>query len=262
MDSGLIVVDWYGVLISLGLVFVAIGLTWYNGFGLERDIAVGTLRSILQLAILGYILVYVFSIGYIWITAIILLAMAFIAALTAKGRIKRPYPGAIPILWFCITVGSFAALGYISILAISDPEALSPRYLIPLGGMAIGNVLNGMSLAGERFRSELEAQRDRIDVLLSMGADSARAARDCARAAFTAAMIPTINALMVIGLIQIPGIMVGLVLSGEDPMIAARYQMVIMFMLVGGKVIALTLGLRLSMRKYFTPEHQLRRELL
>lgn len=262
MESGLIAVDWYGVIIALGLVVVAIGLTWFNGFGMERDLIIGTIRSILQLAILGYVLIYIFAIRQVWLTALILLVMALIAAYTAKGRIKRPYPGAIPILWFCITVGSFTALGYITVIAISDPEALKPRYLIPLGGMSIGNVLNGLSLAGERFRSELESKRDRIEVLLSLGADSSRAARDSARAAFTAAMIPTINALMVIGLIQIPGVMVGLVMSGEDPLIAARYQMVIMFMIVGGKVLSLILGLKLSMRKYFTPEHQLRRELL
>ncbi len=262
MYDGLIEVEWYGVLIGLGLVAVAIGLTWFNGFGMERDITVGILRSLLQLTILGYVLVYIFSIRQIWITVLLLAAMALAAAFTARGRIRKPYPGAIPILWLSILAGSFFSLSYVTLIAIGDPVALTPRYLIPLGGMVIGNTLNGMSLAGERLRSELDAHRDRVEVLLALGASSVRAAHDCTSAAFTAGMIPTINALMVIGLIQIPGIMVGLVLSGQDPLVAARYQLVIMFMLVGGKVLALTLGLKMSVRKYFTPEHQLRRELL
>lgn len=262
MEANLILVDWLDVLIALGLVAVALGLVYFQGFGLERDLFVGTLRSLVQLIVLGYILVYIFRLKSIWITAGILLLMALIAALTARGRIKRPYPGAIPVLWFSIAVGSFVALSYITVVTMRDPQALTARYLIPLGGMIIGNVLNGLSLAGERFRSDLVAQRDRVECLLALGATSDRAAADCTRAAFVAAMIPTINALMVIGLIQIPGIMVGQVLSGVDPLIAARYQLLVMFMLVGGKVIALSLALRLGVRRYFTPDHQLRPELL
>jgi len=262
METELIQVDWLNVLVGLGLVAVAIGLSYFNGLGLERDIIVGTIRCIVQLAILGYALVYLFRLQCMWVIVLILLGMAFVAALTAKGRMKRPYPGTIPILWFSIAVGSFFALAYVTVITMADPLALTARYIIPLGGMAIGNTLNGISLAAERFRSELESQRDRVEVLLSMGADASRAAAEPARAAVAAGMIPTINALMVIGLVQIPGVMTGQILSGADPLVAARYQLIIMFMLVGGKVIALTLALRLAVKRYFTPEHQLRRELL
>jgi putative ABC transport system permease protein len=262
MEGELIIVGWADVLIALGLIAVAVGLTYFQGFGLERDLLVGTLRCLVQLVILGYVLVYLFRLESLWITTGILVVMALAAAFTARGRIKRPYPGAVPVLWFSITVGSFAALAYITVLTMRNPAALTARYLIPLGGMVIGNVLNGLSLSGERFRSDLAAQRDRVECLLALGATSDRAAADCTRAAFVAGMIPTINALMVIGLIQIPGIMVGQVLSGVDPLIAARYQLLIMFMLVGGKVVALSLALRLGARRYFTPDHQLRPELL
>jgi len=262
MDNGMIIVDWLSVATGLGLAFVAIGLSYFQGFRMERDLIIGVVRAVLQLTILGYVLAYVFLIKSVWYTALILLLMAFAAAVTAKGRIKRPYPGAIPVLWISIAGGSFFAVTYITILTMADPQALTPRYLIPLGGMAIGNVLNGISLAGERFCSELESQRDRIEVLLSLGADSHRAAAESVRAAFTAAMIPTLNMLMVVGLIQIPGIMVGQVLTGTDPLIAARYQLLVLFMIVGGKTLSLTIGLRLAVRKYFTPEHQLRKELL
>ncbi len=262
MDDGLINVEWLNVIIALGLVAVAIGLSYFQGFGIEKDLIVGVIRSVLQLAILGWLLVYVFNIQSIWLTVLILVAMGLIASFTAKGRMKRPYPGAIPVLWISITAGSFFSLAYITILSFSDPVALTPRYLIPLGGMAIGNVLNGITLASERFHRELKSQKDMIEVLLSLGADAYRAAAEPMRHAFTAALIPTINALMVIGLIQIPGVMVGLVMSNQDPQVAARYQLMIMFMLVGAKVISVTLGLRLSLKKYFTPEHQLRSELL
>jgi len=262
MDSGLITVEWLNVLIGLGLVAVSVGLIYAQGFGIEKDITIGIIRSLVQLAILGWVLKYIFRIESIWIVVLILLVMSLIGAYTAKGRLKKPYPGAIPVLWISMTAGSFFAVAYVTLLTLSDPLAMTPRYLIPLGGMAIGNVLNGITLAGERFTSELKSNRDRVEVLLSLGANSVRAAAECTRAAFVAAMIPTINALMVIGLIQIPGVMVGLVMTNQDPLVAARYQLVIMFMLVGAKTIALSVGLRLTIKKYFTPEHQLRSELL
>jgi putative ABC transport system permease protein len=264
MDStnALIAVDWWDVSIGLGLVAVAIGLASFQGFGLEKDIIVGTIRSILQLLFIGYALVYIFMITSVWLTSGILLVMGLIAAYTARGRIKKPYPKAIPILWFSLIVGTFVAVAFITRIAIRDPQALSARYLVPLGSMVIGNALNGLSLAGERFRAELIAQRDRVECLLAMGATSARAAADCARASFVAGMIPTINMMMVIGLIQIPGIMTGQVLAGVDPIYAARYQLLVLFMLLGGKVIVLSIALRLGGLRYFTPAHQLRGELL
>ncbi len=262
MDGNMIIVEWVDVMIGLGLIAVAIGLSYFQGFGIQRDLAVGTLRCVLQLVILGYVLVYIFEIKSMWITAGILLVMALIAAQTARGRIKRPYPGALVVLWISITLATFFAVAFVTVLTMHDPIALTPQYLIPLGGMMIGNSLNGLSLGAERFKSELESKRDRVECLLSMGATADRAAADCMRTAFTAAMIPTINALMVIGLIQIPGVMTGQVMAGVDPLIAARYQLIVMFMIVGGKVIALSLGLRLSVRRYFTQEHQLRGELI
>ena len=197
-----------------------------------------------------------------WIVVAILLGMALIAAYTGRGRMKKPYPGMLPILWFSIACGSFFSVGYVTLISMRDPVALTPQYLIPLGGMIIGNSLNGITLGVERFHSELSLQRDRVECLLAMGANGDRASHDCLKAAFGAAMIPTINALMVLGLIQIPGIMTGQVMAGVSPVTAVMYQLVAMFMIAGGKVVVLTLGLRMGLRKYFTPEHQLRMDLV
>jgi len=264
MDSSysLISVSWLDVLIGSGLIAVAIGFSYFQGFRLEKDLVIGAVRSVLQLVFIGYALMYIFNITSVWPTSGILLLMALIAAITARGRIRPPYPGAIPILWFSMAVGSFVSVAFITLIAIRNPQAISPRYLVPLGSMMIGNALNGLSLGGERFRSELLAQRDRVESLLAMGATSARAAADCTRAAFVAAMIPTLNMMMVIGLIQIPGIMTGQILAGVNPLDAARYQLLVIFMMAGGKVIVMTLALHLGGRKYFTRSHQLRTELL
>jgi len=262
MESGLIDVSWLDVGVSLGLIVICIGIVASMRWGMEKDLIVGTVRTIIQLAITGYFLVFVFNVNSILFVIAILLIMGVIAAYTARGRVKQPFPNAIPVLYFSITLGSLFTLGFVTILTMSDPAALTARYLIPLGGMAIGNTLNGMSLAAERFRSDLESRKDKIELLLSLGATFDRAVAEFKKSAFVAAMIPTLNSMMIVGLIQIPGIMTGQILSGEDPLIAARYQIIIMFMIVGGKTVAMALGLNLMAKQYFTKDHQMRMELL
>lgn len=261
-NLSLVSVSWYNALLGSGLIAVAIGLCYFQGFGLEKDILVGTIRMVLQLIFIGFALSYIFKIGSIWWLILILAVMALIASHTAWSRMKPAYPGAIPIMWISLGIGTFAAVGFITLVAIRDPVALSARYLIPLGSMVIGNALNGLSIGSERYRSELLSQKDRIECLLAMGATPSRATRESKRSAFAASMIPTINMMMVIGLIQIPGVMTGQVLAGVKPMDAALYQLLVMAMLVGGKVITMSLALRLGERKYFTSSFQLRTELL
>lgn len=262
MENGLIEVSWLDVSISFGLVAVSIGLLYFQGIGMEKDLLIGAIRSLIQLGLIGYVLIILFNLKSLLVIIVLLVLMGLVAALTARGRIKKPFPNAVPVLWFSITVGSLIALGFITTITMRDPTALTPRYLIPLGGMIIGNVLNGMSLAAERFRSELISGRERVECLLSMGATAERASHMMKKSALIAAMIPTINSLMIIGLIQIPGVMTGQILTGNDPLMAAKYQIIIMFMIVGGKTMALSLGLKLIARQYFTSEHQLRPELL
>ena len=262
MDTQMIIVSWPDVCISLGLVAVSVGLIISQGFGIHKDIMWGSFRSLLQLTILGYVLLYVFKITSLFILIGILVVMALVAAHTGRGRIKRPFPGALTILWFSIMAGSFFTVAFTTLLTMHNPLALTPQYLIPMAGMMIGNTLNGLSLGAERLKGELASRRDRVECLLAFGATADIAVKDCVRSAFAAGMIPTINSLMVMGLVQIPGIMTGQVLAGLDPLIAARYQLIILFMIVAAKTITLSIGLKFGARKYFTEAHQLRSELI
>ena len=262
MEDSLIQVTWLDVFISCGMVVISLGLITAQRIGIQKDITIGAIRSLIQLGLIGYVLVFLFSITSLLLIFCLLILMGLVAAYTAKGRIHKPFPNAIPVLWFSISAGSILVVTFVTVLTMRDPTALTPRYIIPLGGMIFGNSLNGLSLGSERFRSELISQKERIECLLSLGATSERAAADSKRAAFVAAMIPTINSLMVIGLIQIPGIMTGQMLSGVDPLMAARYQIIVLFMLVLGKTLVLTFGLKFIAKQYFTGAHQLRTELL
>ncbi|MFQ6614393.1 MAG: iron export ABC transporter permease subunit FetB, partial [Fidelibacterota bacterium] len=137
-----------------------------------------------------------------------------------------------------------------------------PYAMIPIAGMIIGNALNTTSLTVNRFEGELEHREAEIEMLLSLGAPPRAAIHDALRESVKAALLPTVNSMMMVGLVQLPGVMTGQILSGIDPLIAVRYQIMIMYMWVTASTMTNILVLALVYRQFFTPRQQLRRDLL
>jgi putative ABC transport system permease protein len=133
--------------------------------------------------------------------------------------------------------------------------------VIPIAGMILGNSLNGVSLALDRMYGEVRARASEVEVRLCLGYSTWEAARPHVRAALRAGMTPTINALMVVGLVSLPGMMTGQILAGADPLTAVRYQIVVMLMIAGAVTIGSLLMVGLSFRRLFTAEDALRPEL-
>src|SRR5947199_10091967 len=124
--------------------------------------------------------------------------------------------------------------------------------------MILGNAMTGAALAVERLSSEIRARRLQIEAALSLGATSRQAADAAVRAAVKAALVPTINAMMVVGIVQLPGMMTGQILGGAAPEQAVRYQMVVMYMLAAAVALTSATATLLAYRASFTPAHQLR----
>ena len=134
----------------------------------------------------------------------------------------------------------------------------NPRYLIPLFGMILGNAMNAATLAADRLAGEMETRHTEVEAYLALGASSVRAAREPVRRALRASMIPTVNSLTVVGIVSLPGMMTGQIIAGSDPLLAVRYQIVVMFMLgsaVALAAVVVVLGYR---RTFFTHAEQLR----
>jgi putative ABC transport system permease protein len=127
--------------------------------------------------------------------------------------------------------------------------------------MILGNAVNGQSLAIDRLYAEVRARRDQIEALLALGATPWEAVRDCVRAALRAGMTPTVNSLMVVGLVSIPGMMTGQILGGADPREAARYQIVVMLMIAAAAAIGSMMLVGLSYRRLFTEDQALKPDL-
>jgi putative ABC transport system permease protein len=209
---------------TLGLVAVAVVLSLYQRLDLEKDIGVAVVRSFVQLAAIGYVIDYVFG-------------------LESLGAV-----GAIGV----------AAVANLSVLLLLQIVPLTARYLIPFGGMVIGNSMNTASLTLTRIRDDIAEQRLKVEAALALGATSRQAVSPILRTALQRAMIPLIDATKTTGIIFLPGAMVGMILAGADPLEAVRLQIVVLYMLLGSVSIAAILVGLLSYRSFFTPRHQLR----
>jgi len=172
-------------------------------------------RMLIQLLAIGYVLTYVLETDRPWVVIVVVAFMIAMSAWIALRPIadQRLHMFAIVL----ITVGTcgLSILLLVTQFVLDMPRWFEPRYVVPLAGMIFANTMNTVSLAAERFRSEIVRN------------DEYAVAR---RTAMEAALIPQINALLAVGLVSLPGMMTGQILSGIDPLIAARYQIMVMCM--------------------------------
>jgi putative ABC transport system permease protein len=244
----------------LAACLVAINLLLSLGLRLrlERQLLIASCRMVAQLLFVGWILRWVFALEEpAWILAMGLL-MAGIASLSAVNRTRRRFPriylnSFISVMGAAFVVTSVAMTGIIRV----EPW-FEPQYFIPLLGMVLGNTLNGISLALDRFMEDMVQRQGQIESLLALGASKWEAARESLQEAARSGMIPTINAMMVMGLVSLPGMMTGQILAGADPMDAVSYQIVIVFMIAAAAALGVIGTTLCGFFSLFNARHQLR----
>lgn len=196
---------------------VLVAIVYARWSGKASEVLLSAARMTLQLIAVGYVLVALFENPSPWITAVVLIMMVCIASWIALRPVghKRSYLKPTLIALAC----SAGLHLFISLILVVGVETwYEPRVVIPLAGMYFANTMNAISLATERYHSELEEGKTEPKARLT---------------AFQAAMIPQINSLLAVGLVSLPGMMTGQILSGVSPLIAVRYQIMIMTMVLG-----------------------------
>ena len=188
--------------------------------------------------------------------------MTLVAGSSAIGRVGVRYPGmcagSIASVWIGSWVMALLALGVI----VGVRPWYTPQYAIPLLGMILGNTLNGVSLGLDRLGGELSGSRDEVETLLALGATRWEAARRPIQQAVRTGLVPTINAMMVVGIVSLPGMMTGQILAGTGPIEAVKYQIVIMFLIASATALGTLIAVLLGFRRLFSADHQFRAELL
>lgn len=242
---------------ALGLMAIAIGLSAWQRLGLEKNLAIATGRTIIQLLMVGYLLAIVFTWRNPWAVMAVLLVMLAIATVVARNRISQKIPQLAPLVGGSIFIGTVLTLAYVNFLVIQPTLWYDPQYVIPIAGILLGNSMNSAAIAGERFVSTLNSSQAEIETHLSLGATPDQAIGQYSRDAIKAGLIPTLNSMMVVGVVTLPGIITGQLLSGVDPFNAALYQMLVMFMLAFGTLVTTLLVVQSIAKQSFNRAAQL-----
>jgi len=243
-----------GLVVTAGIISVALGL------GLEKRLALAATRTVVQLLAVGYVLTYVFAADHPALVGAVLLVMTIAATRAAIQRSSRSFAGVHVQTFVTLLITGTLTTGVVTQAVIGLTPWYRPQYVIPLMGMVFGNSLTGISLCLDHLLETLDERRDRIEVLLSLGATAAEASRESLREAIRRGMIPIINAMSVAGIVSLPGMMTGQILAGESPLVAVAYQVVVMFMIAAAASLGAMLTALLVRRRLFDPQHRLRAE--
>ncbi len=242
---------------ALGLILAAIALSSWQKLGLEGSLALATGRTIAQLTVVGYFLGVVFAFKSPWAVLAVLGGMLIIASIVARNRISQKIPRLLPLIAGSILVSTALTLIYTTLLIVQPQPWYDPKAIIPLAGIVLGNAMNGAAIAGDRLVSTLNSSQLEIETHLSLGATPQQAVAHYRREAIKAGLIPTINAMMVVGLVTLPGIITGQLLGGADPIQAAAFQMLILFMLAFATLLTTILVTQGLLRQFFNQADQL-----
>lgn len=213
---------------------------------LGKQIVLAAVRATVQLAVLGTVLAWVFRSEGPWVVVPWMVAMGVVAGIEAVRRTTRRVRGAYPASIAVMVASSMLVTVYGTAVVIEAPGPwYEPRYAIPLAGMILGNTLNGISLGLETALEGFTRDREAVEMLLAHGASRRGASIDVIRRAVRRGLVPILNSMVAVGLISIPGMMTGQILAGEDPAVAARYQLFILFAIAGGVALG-TVGVVLA----------------
>lgn len=256
-NDSLLALGWSDLALASALVLVAMAISSWQRLGLARSFAIGAVRAVVQLVAIGYVLAFLISTRRWYLVLLVLLVMLVAATITATDRQKRGRAGLFVISGTAMLVGAGLTLAYVDAVVLRLRPWYDPQYLIPLFGMIIGNAMNGAALAAERLNSEMELRRGEVEAYLALGASPARASAEAVRRALVAAIMPTVNMLMVVGLVSLPGMMTGQVIAGSSPQTAVRYQVIVVFMLAGAVAMTSVVVALWYRRTFFTSAEQL-----
>jgi len=230
------------------LVMLLAGLSFHLQLGIEKRLSIAALRSAVQLSLLGLVLKVIFTQSNPLTIGLLTLFMLLVASYEVMNRQQRRYQGywGMGVGIFSMFISSFSVT-LLALLVILQVEPwYTPQYLIPLLGMMLGNTMTGVALSLDCLNQNAWQQRASIEARLMLGHDWHTAIAEIRRNAMRTGLIPIMNAMAAAGVVSIPGMMTGQILAGSQPLEAAKYQILILFLVsasIGlGSMTAIWLG--------------------
>lgn len=236
------------------LVLITGGVSALLRLGLLKSLVWGTIRTVIQLTLVGYVLAYVFSLDSPVLVLGILTAMCLVAARTATSRAGTAFDLPSSLAFISLFCSTFLIGSLVVGLIIAPEPVYSARIVIPIFGMILGNSMNAVALGLDRLYSDAKSNSPLIETLLAFGATPWESIRPSVVTALRAGMTPTINSLMTVGIVSLPGMMTGQILSGIDPRQAVRYQIVVLLMVAAAGAVSCLLVVSLAYKRLFNKD--------
>ncbi|XP_031126020.1 protein ALUMINUM SENSITIVE 3 [Ipomoea triloba] len=238
---------------ALAVVAMAVALSYLQRLGLEREMAYSIFRAFLQLSIIGFVLQFIFTQDNVLWILLAYLFMVSVAGYTAGQRAKH-VPRGKYIAGVSILAGTAMTM---FLLVILNVFPFTPRYIIPVAGMMVGNAMTVTGVTMKKLRDDIKIQMALVETALALGATPRQATVQQVKRALVLALSPVLDNAKTVGLISLPGAMTGLIMGGASPLEAIQLQIVVMNMLIGASTVSSILSTYLSWPSFFTKAYQL-----
>lgn len=240
-------------LAATAVVLMAVILSYMQKLGLEGEMVYSIIRSFLQLSVIGFVLQFIFNQDHaVWII-LAYLFMVSVAGYTAGQRAKQVPRGKF-VAGASILVGTAVTL---VLLVVLNVFPFTPRYIIPVAGMMVGNAMTVTGVAMKRLRDDIKVQMNLVETALALGATPRQATLQQVERALIIALSPVLDNAKTVGLISLPGAMTGLIMGGASPLEAIQLQIVVMNMLIGASTVSSIMSTYLCWPAFFTKAYQL-----
>lgn len=238
---------------ALAVVFMAAALSYTQRLRLEREMVYAISRAFLQLSIIGFVLQFIFNRENSFWIILAYLFMVSVAGYTAGQRAKH-VPRGKYIAGASILAGTAVTM---FLLVLLNVFPFTPRYIIPVAGMMVGNAMTVTGVTMKRLRDDIRTQMNLVETALALGATPRQATHQQVKRALVIALSPVIDNAKTVGLISLPGAMTGLIMGGASPIEAIQLQIVVMNMLIGASTVSSIMSTYLCWPGFFTNAYQL-----
>lgn len=259
-----VALDTWDLVLAAALILLNAAISWGFRLGLGRTLAFNAVRMVVQLALVGYVLGWIFAqASPIW-TLLAALIMFAVAGHEIRARQSLRFRG--PRTWLLgsgtlFFVGSLSTF-YVVALIIGPEPWQDPRYILPILGMILGNAMTGIALTLNTLTETASRDRTIIEARLAQGQDRFTAMGDTLRQALRTGMMPIVNAMTATGIVSLPGMMTGQILAGLDPVQAASYQIMIMFAIASATALGIIIAGYAAVMLLTDNRHRLRLDRL
>ena len=239
-------------------ILILVVIVRMKGIPREKEILISAARMTLQLILVGYVLAYVFDNRHPLFTIIIIAIMETFAVFNIYKRARIALSARLKrIIVLAMLLGTLSSLLYFLLIVVRISPWYDPRYFIPIAGMIVGNSMTGISLGVNRLVESMNSRKHLVEAALMLGATPKTASGNIVNNAFDSAILPTINSMVGMGIVSLPGMMTGQILSGTSPLIAVEYQIAIMLGIAGSVALTVFLFLQLGYKTFFNSRCQL-----